>query len=245
MAEQTLEQAHRARQDALRRRDDAKTALDGVSEPEEPSDASESKYEALVAEIDEKLKKSDAAVGARNELESITRQIESAGTQIRVYKAIEWAAKRLRGENVSEAQGPFLDTVQGFVAAAWGDGDVFIEAEERACRVGWRRPDGKSVVVQAMSGAEWAVFATALTSAIILAIVRKQRDPGIQILAVEADAANPESAQRLVNGIETVADKMDGTLIATWNEDPYHDQDGWEVVDARDIRVEEEVTADG
>src|SRR5205814_9239217 len=121
-----------------------------------------------------------------------------------------WALQRLQEEEIMESRDRLGGHMESMLRAA-GRSDVpFFFAEQGVCRVGWRRPGGKEIPVQSLSGGEWILFAAVLTATVVIL-----RNAPLRILLVEAGEADPHTLHALLEAIRSVSDRLTSAIVLT------------------------------
>ena len=167
-----------------------------------------------------------AAAAVFAEIQRTLEEIEAARALMDTYTAIEWALQQERQAELAHAGGRFLEIVTRFLKAGERAEVPFIKP---GAVVGWTREPGTDwahdVVVQTMSGAEWALFVAAMTSAALIL-----RDGKLKILLVEADAMDPSTFRSLCLGIQEILPELTGAIVTTWRS-PAEKLKDFEIVD--------------
>jgi len=163
------------------------------------------------------------AVAAQMELASIIEEIVSSRSEREIFSALEWAAKRAREQEITEAGGPLVSRMETFLAAAGRPEKPYFRADRKACEIGWSTPDGHDVAIQVLSGGEWCIFAAALTAAVITL-----REAEVRILLVESGETDSKTLSALLRGIAAVADGIGRALVLT-QADKVPKVKGWKV----------------
>lgn len=212
-----LEEARRAREALEARRAD----LEPGPEPEPSENAA--LLHARLHEIRRELGERAAVRAAWAERDRLEEEVARLRQEREAAAALERALARRRDREVSRAaEGPLLRTMVEFLRAAGRDETPFFEAGSGRLRVGWRTAAGGEVLVQALSGGEWCLFAAALTAAVIAA-----RGAPLRILLVEAGEADEETLRALRAGIRAVAANLTAAIVLTPRD--VAPGDGWTV----------------
>lgn len=178
----------------------------GVDKTDVDLDALREKRDALA---DEKAGL-EAAGGKRAAVAELVEEIAVAKAASEVYTALHEGAKRVRQAGVTEASSG-LTTLMGDMLKAGGRSEKpYIRALKSKCEIGWRTPEGHEIPIQALSGGEWALFASALSAGVIIL-----RGAEIKILIVEAGEADSDTLMAILAGIENVAEKLTAALVLT------------------------------
>lgn len=123
---------------------------------------------------------------------------------------LEWALQRIREDRLDRAGDPLVQGMTRILRAGGRRETPFLEASRGNCRVGWRTPAGNPVLIQAMSGGEWTLFASALAASMIVL-----RRPPLRFLFVEAGEADPQTLQSLLAGLQSVSGALTSVLVLT------------------------------
>lgn len=202
---QAVDQARKEKEEAVRRLESLRDQLKGMGElPEAPADAG-----ALLDMLEETKAELDKLIKARaihGEIQNALKQIEEAQAERDVFGAIEWALQRQREVELNDAGGPLLSNMTTFLAAAGRKEKPFVKASG----IGWTDADGREVQVQALSGGEWALYAAALASSVLLC-----RPAPIRVLLVEAGETDLGTLQQLMAGTAAIADGLTAAFILT------------------------------
>jgi hypothetical protein len=177
----------------------------------------------LAAEVDrltEELDRVQRSAAAHEELSRLVREIDDAGATADVFAALEWALQRVRAEELAQAGGPLVEHMRRFLTGAGRSEVPFFESKDAS--MGWRRGE-RLIQVSALSDAEWVLYTSALAAGILIL-----RGAPIRALLVEADALDEANMQRLLRGIEAVADDLTVAVVATHQ--PVAEVGPWEVV---------------
>lgn len=198
----------RAQQDL----DAAQRRLSATEAPEDPEglDAQRIDAESRLSVIKHDLYKLDQAKGAHAELDALSKDLARRAAERELYQALETSLQEIRAAELANATG-LLPAVNEFLTAAY-DGHEdhrrgFIQPDGNACRLGWIA-DGKHVLVQALSGGEWVLFAAALTAATLMLRKAPQR-----WLLIEAGETDDATLIRLLNGIGAVVGHLSGAIV--------------------------------
>lgn len=143
----------------------------------------------------------------KSELDTIVKEIERKDAEVDVYRALEWALKFIRAEDLRSKGEGIVSLIGAFLRAAGRDEIPYIESKKNVCALGWVRPDGRRVSVSTLSGGEWAMYAAALTSAVLT-----KRGGELRVLMVEAAEADFSTMVALVNGIAAM-EKLTHVLL--------------------------------
>ncbi len=178
----------------------------GVDKTDVDLDALREKRDALA---DEKAGL-EAAGGKRAAVAELVEEIAVAKAASEVYTALHEGAKRVRQAGVTEASSG-LTTLMGDMLKAGGRSEKpYIRALKSKCEIGWRTTEGQEIPIQALSGGEWALFASALSAGVIIL-----RGAEIKILIVEAGEADSDTLYAILRGIENVAENLTAALVLT------------------------------
>lgn len=149
------------------------------------------------------------AVATRASLQRIVTELKTALAVKEVYAAIEYGLKRARQAAVTDAGHGLTDVMQKFLGTGAGIDHVpYVRADKHKCDVGWREVNGREVAIQAMSGGEWALFAAALTAAVV-----SLRKAELKFLLIEAGEADYEMLERILCGIEAIRDTITCAIV--------------------------------
>lgn len=161
-------------------------------------------------EIESSLERNRQAQAAHDELKAIVDQLKASIARRDVYAAVEWAIKKRREEELSKS-GSLVDTIKKFLIGSGRSEVPFIQSKKGSCEIGWRTETGDDVTVEAMSGAEWVLFTTGLSYAIMIA-----RSAPIRILLVDAGEVDELTLPQLLLGIASVAEEITAAIVLTW-----------------------------
>lgn len=201
-----------------------KLAAELGSDVESVEDARGS-LQADLAQVVAQLSEHGRLKAARDELTALVDELAKAEIQRDVFAALEWAVQRVRALQMTEAGGPLVSQMRQFLQAAGRREEPFFHAAQNQCDVGWLRPGGgESVLIQALSGGEWCLFATALTAAIIAL-----RGAPVRVLLVEAGEMDQRTLAGLLAGIEATSDGLTSAIVLTPHR-PEQVSPGWQIV---------------
>ena len=150
------------------------------------------------------------AAGKRAAIGDLVKEIASAKHAAEIYGALMQGAKLVRQAGVTAAGSGLTKLMSGFLSAGRWPHAPYIRATQKACEIGWRRPDGTEIPIQAMSGGEWALFAASLSASMI-----SLRKAELRILIVEAGEADQDLLQAILKGIEYMAEALTASLVLT------------------------------
>lgn len=205
-SQQSLLDAGRKEKEAADRRMASLTdQLKGMGEAgEEPAPVApiQAKLESTKADLDKLIQ----ARAVHAEIQNAIAAIEEAQAERDVFAAIEWALQRQREVEINEAGGPLMKRMLTFLEAAGRKEKPFV----KSTGIGWTDVDGHDVQVQVMSGGEWALFAAALTSTVMLC-----RNAEVKFLLVEAGETDQTTLQQILAGVAAIADGLTAAFILT------------------------------
>jgi len=177
-----------------------------LAEPDETP----ASLEARIARIDEQLAVLTAQRALAAEIAVIAAEVDRLEATVDVAKAIEYALQRIREEELERRGGGLIAQIDTFLAGAGVGNRPYLEASKGTCDIGWIRDDGRPVAVQVMSGAEFSVFCSAITCAVL-----KQRGGELRMLLTEAAECDDAMLPRLMAGIEAVGDSITHAMVLT------------------------------
>ena len=201
----------------------ARRVRDFGDAPEVIEDASND-LQAELSECARRLAEHARLKAARDELTALVAELERAQVLRDVFTALEWAAQQVRAQQVTEAGGPLKAHMRRFLAAAGRKEDTFFHAAGGVCDLGWITSAGDEVLVQALSGAEWVIYTSALVYAMLML-----RDPLVKVLLVDAGHCDEANTAALMNAIEAVSDDLTLALVEHYRE-PMGVSEAWQVV---------------
>lgn len=170
-------------------------------EPEDPE-----RLARLRAEI-ETLSQARAA---RQELERSVGELARVEERRATFAALEWALQRVRERRLDQSSEPLVQGMTRILRAGGRRETPFMEATGGSCRIGWRTPTGQQVLIQALSGGEWTLFASALAASLVIL-----RGPALRFLLVEAGEADAKTLQSLLAGLRSVGGSLTSVLVLT------------------------------
>jgi hypothetical protein len=196
--------------------------------PEEAAPATATQeVEAQLQKVRQDLQRLQSAQALHGEIRRALAAIADAQATFKTFAAIEWAIQRQRDVEISEAGGPLLTVMGEFLQAAGRAEKPYVRAGAGSCSIGWTKPDGSEISVQALSGGEWAVFAAALTTAVLIL-----RNPPLKFLLIEAGEMDDTTLPQLVAGVTAFMDRLTGALVMTPRA-PTRKPKGWTVLNYR------------
>lgn len=151
-----------------------------------------------IDEITVKIGEVDKRVSVKSEMKSILEDVEKRRARWTCLSAILWAMERVREGMVNDAGDSLTKAIDSFLEAAGRPEKSHLEAAKGKCEIGWTN-EGRTVLVESMSGGEWQVFTTAFASA-MLAL----RAPEVPVLLVEMGECDTVSKCRLIDGLVDV-----------------------------------------
>lgn len=157
------------------------------------------------------LKAIEAAAAKRDALETLVKEIADMKATGESYAALEWSLKAKRDRGVTIRGEGLKDTMERFLDAAARPESPYIRATQHKCEIGWRR-EGSEIPIEAMSGGEWALFAAALSGAVVA-----ERNAAIRILPIEAGEADAEMLAAIMRGTKAIKDGLTMALVLTPN----------------------------
>lgn len=168
------------------------------------------------------------AEAAHAECRRLVDEIDRLKTTEGVMVALEGALQRVRAEELAHGGGPLIRIMCEILAGAGRSERPYIRAEKAVCELGWRTPRGDEVPVQALSGAEHALFASALAAAVITL-----RGAAVRILCVESAEAvdhprGPQSLSELLAGLAAADERL--VCVVLTPTEPSAPAIGWKVV---------------
>lgn len=208
------EEAHRA---AQQRTEDLGQAPDEIT-------ADTAALEADLAAATRRLTEHARLKAARDELAALILELKRAQVLRDVFTALEWAAQQVRAQQVTEAGGPLKAAMRRFLTAAGRREEPFFHAAGGVCDLGWITPVGDQVLVQALSGAEWVLYTTALVYAMLML-----RDPAVKVLLVDAGHCDDANTAALLRAIEAVSEDLTLALVEHYRE-PARISEAWQVI---------------
>lgn len=195
---------------ALERFQAAEKALEAAGPAEAPPATSTQDIEAQIVKVRQDLERMQRAQALHTEIQRAIAAIAEAQAGAKVFSAIEWAIQRQREVEISEAGGPLLTVMGEFLQAAGRAEKPYVRAGAGSCAIGWTKPDGSEISVQALSGGEWAIFAAALTTAILIL-----RNPPVKFLLIEGGEMDETTLPQLLAGVTAFMDRLTGALVMT------------------------------
>lgn len=187
-------------------------ALSDIGDAEDVPDLDE-----IMSDLDRvttALKNQRACASRQAELERIVADLEAATVDKRVYTAVEWGARAVQRDQVS-GEGPLVTMMADLLQASGRAERPYIRAGARSCEIGWQRPSGATVPVEALSGGEWALFCAAITTAMLA-----ECGGEIKPLLVEADAMDDVTLSELVQLAGCAVDDglITNVVVTTWRD---------------------------
>lgn len=216
-ADTALARAEEAFKAATQRAEDLGQAPDEIV-------ADTASLEAQLAELTGRLSEHARQKAARDELTALVDELERAQVLRDVFTALEWAAQQVRAQQVTEAGGPLKAHMRRFLTAAGRKEEPFFHAAGGVCDLGWITPAGDEVLVQALSGAEWVLYTTALVYAMLML-----RAPLVRVLLVDAGHCDDQNTVALMQAIEAVSEDLTLALVEHYRE-PAQVSEAWQVV---------------
>lgn len=172
--------------------------------PAPAESATAEELERVIAQIST----ATAQASLNSELAKITKELDRKDAEVDVYRALEWALKRIREEDLAGRGVPVVDAIASFLRAAGRSEVPYFESGREVCDVGWIREDGKRVSIRTLSGGEYALFCSALSCALSTC-----RGGELRILLAEAAEADDQVLVEIMNGAEPAA--LTNALVCT------------------------------
>ncbi len=196
-----------------------------------PTDDEVEVLRAKIAAVDEQRRAVQGADARARELTSLARECAALEADVKVYAALEWAAKRTRERDLADRSGPIIERMRTFLRGAGRPEEPYLRAAKGVVDFGWRR-GGAELPVEALSGGETVMFTAALAAAVV-----SLRGPEVRCLIIEAAEAGPR-LDDLLAGCEAFsqsAHPLDTTVVAcvTGDEPPSVPMPGWQTVAIR------------
>lgn len=205
--------------------------LRGIGEPgaapEDPAPV-----RTRIQELGAEISRFQQAQATHTEIRRALAAIEAAAARRDVFAEVEWALQRQREAEISDSGGRLIRFMTDFLVGAGRTEKPFIRASAGVCAIGWRTVDNLEIQIQALSGGEWCLFATALTAAVNLA-----RTATLKVLLVEAGEADPLILHQLLAGIQKVTDDGHGVtcaIVMTPHANAAAEVEGWNVIQSRE-----------
>ncbi len=156
--------------------------------------------EEEIAMIRARLETAETRDALRAEMSRILASIVASEAARDVWAAAVHACGIVRQEDLAlRAQGIESRMAQ-FLAAASRTETPYLRASKSATDFGWTR-DGREITIEAMSGGEYTLFASALAAAVI-----SLRGPGVKILMIEENEVGlGEPFQELLAGCAAIS----------------------------------------
>lgn len=193
--------------------------------------------EAERARIAGQLASLARAKAVHEEFGRLVAEIDKLQASKVVYEALESSLQHVRAQEIAHGGGKLVGILSTVLAAAGRDEVPYIRAEKGVCELGWRgvvkdaegKQDVREVAIQALSGAEYALYASALSAAVSIL-----RGAPVRLLLVESAEAvdhpqGPASLSQLLAGLSAVSDWLTATVVLSPSE-PSAPAEGWQVV---------------
>lgn len=166
--------------------------------------------EAEVASLAPRLAEARRQAAQKAEMDRLIDEIERAQAWSVAISAAEWASTTVRNMDLAARAGGLEVGMRLFLAGAGRSESPYLRAGKGLCDFGWRRGTSE-ISIEALSGGEFALIATALAVASL-----DLRRPPLRILSVEAaELGSGEPFYALLRGIEAMASVIDQAFVAT------------------------------
>lgn len=154
---------------------------------------------ALAAELEqirETVRRKEAYQALERELAGCIARSE-AQLRIRdVAKNVAQAGRVLRESLIQTAVAPLMDRVREFLGHAKPEVTPCLDVDDKSFDFGWTRPDGRCVVLDALSAGETAIYYAAIAYALVVLA-----DTPLKLLLIELSEIDEDNMPNVVKGL--------------------------------------------
>lgn len=193
---------------------------------DEPAAVAESESLAIsIADLDRRLTAVREYEALRSELQRMVTKGDDAENARDVYAAAEWAATRVRDEDLRTRAGALEEPMRRFMAAVPDAGEPCVQASKGKVQLGLRYAD-RFVDAAALSGGQAALFRAGLAYAVLMA-----RRPILRVLHIElAEACDGSLEDQILRACEAVSHEVQVIVTTCVPISAPEEGRGWNVV---------------